>query len=591
MTVILESFGKDNAPSWRFEGVVEEITARLPQEVVPALIRIEKAAEAGFHAAGFVSYEAASGLSPELTTHPVGPLPLLWFGVFRERIPVRPGEITPTEAAYETCDWRPSLSPDAYAEGMGRIRDYIAAGDAYQVNFTMKERFRFRGDPFAYYRALCRAQSADYCAYLDTGGFKVLSASPELFFQLKEGALTVRPMKGTAGRGRWYEEDEEAKERLRESPKERAENLMIVDLLRNDLGMVSETGSVEVASLFRVETLETVHQMTSTVTSRLKEKVGLVELFRALFPCGSITGAPKKRAMEIIAELENSPRGVYTGCIGHISPGPEMVFSVAIRTAVIDSADDSGEMGVGSGVTWDSKAGSEYDECLAKAVFAQTERTEFRLIETLLFEEGSGYFLLERHLARLGRSAEYFGFAMDLESMRMGLAELAGTLSGRNKVRLLLSRTGAFSHESAPIENAETEEPLIAFAGTRVNSADPFLYHKTTNRPLYTSEPALHPGCVDVIFLNERGEATEGANNNLAARINGRMLTPPLSCGLLPGVFREELLARGEIVEEVIPRAALERAEEIYLINSVRKWRRVRLERTREGEPWESADL
>lgn len=578
--VILESFDRErDRASYRFTGMVEAITAHSPDEVLPALSRVEAAVAAGRHAAGFISYDAAPGLNPDLAVRAPGSFPLLWFGIFAERLAVRPPETGQSPAgAYRTGDWRLSISRDDYAAAVARTREYIAGGDTYQVNLTMRQRFAFQGDPAAFYRDLCRTQRAPFCAFLDLGRFRVLSASPELFFRLAGGELTVRPMKGTASRGRWYAEDEEAKRQLRENPKERAENLMIVDLLRNDLGMVSATGSVAVRSLFDVETLATVHQMTSTVTSRLRDGVGLVELLRALFPCGSVTGAPKKRTMEIIAELEDGPRGLYTGCIGYVSPGADAVFSVAIRTVVIDTATGEAELGVGSGITFDSDAAAEYAECCAKGRFARERLPEFQLVETLLFEEGGGYFLPERHLERLRRSAAYFGFPLRTGAVRNALAARAATLGGRNKVRLLLSERGTFAIEAAPVD---VDPPgavfTAAFAGTPVDSRDPFLYHKTTHRPLYAAELSRQPERADVIFCNERGEVTEGANHNIVARIDGSLVTPPLACGLLPGVFREELLARGEIRERVIGREELARVEEVYLINSVRGWRRVRM--------------
>ncbi|HEY6008961.1 MAG TPA: aminodeoxychorismate synthase component I [Geobacteraceae bacterium] len=578
-TVILESHspGRDRA-SYAFSGLVTEVTAIDAAGVIPALERLETAIAQGYHAAGFVTYEAAAGLATELPTRPSGEQPLVWFGIFRHRRTVTAGAFARDAAAAATSHWSPSLAPGDYADAIAAIRDQIAAGATYQVNFTLRHHFRLEGDPRAFYGDLCRTQLAPYCAYIDTGRYRILSASPELFFRLEGDRITTRPMKGTATRGRWCAEDEAARDALRQSAKERAENLMIVDLLRNDLGMVAETGTVEAAPLFEVETLPTVHQMTSTVTARLKNGVAIPALFRALFPCGSVTGAPKRKTMELIAALEDSPRGVYTGCIGYLSPGPEAVFSVAIRTAVIDAATGEGELGIGSGVTWDSRAGAEYAECLAKALFATTPRPEFQLIESLLWEEDAGYFLLDRHLARLAASADYFAFPFDPAVARGLLAELGTTLVGCRKVRLLLARDGSLRLESAPIVAQPATAPLaVAVAQTLVDSTDPFLYHKTTRRSRSMHELALRPDCADVIFCNERQEVTEGANNNVVVRIDGELVTPPLSCGLLPGTFREELLATGAIREHVVLRQELAAAPELYLINSVRRWQRVRL--------------
>ncbi|KAF0218471.1 MAG: para-aminobenzoate synthetase / 4-amino-4-deoxychorismate [Geobacteraceae bacterium] len=577
--VLLESYDRKRYPrSYCFTGLVEEIAAHSRQEVIPALRRVEAAAAGGMHAAGFVSFEAAAGFNRELVTHPPGHFPLLWFGIYTQRSAALVKEKHEKGGSFEASGWTSSMSRETYAAAIDRIKEYIASGDTYQTNFTLRQRFRLKGEPFAFYRNLCRAQRAPFCAFLDIGRFQILSASPELFFELRDGLLTARPMKGTATRGRWHGEDEEVQQHLKKSEKERAENLMIVDLLRNDMGMVSETGSVAVQSMFDVEILETVHQMTSTITSRVKPDIGIIDLFQALFPCGSVTGAPKKRTMEIIRELEDAPRGLYTGCIGYVSPGGEALFSVAIRTIVIDGTTGLGELGVGSGITWDSEASAEYDECLAKGRFACTPVPEFQLIETLLFEKGKGYFLLERHLARLYRSAAYFGFNIRLDLVTEVLKKRAVPLTGSHKVRLLLSRKGAFSMQTEPVAVQPAEEAAaVTFAESSVDSQNPFLYHKTTNRPLYAEELARQPSRADVIFFNERGEVTEGANNNIVAKIGGELITPPLPSGLLPGTFREELLESHVIKEKVITREELELAEEIYLINSVRKWRRVKI--------------
>jgi para-aminobenzoate synthetase/4-amino-4-deoxychorismate lyase len=575
--IILESFAGGASGSRRFSGLEEVITSPDIAGVIPALEKVESLVAKGYHAAGFVSYEAAPGLQSTLRTRPRGDFPLIWFGIYRECLKDSGTTelIFPGNPAYEISETGYSLSPAAYHSAIARIRQYIAAGDTYQVNFTMRRRFTFSGDEKSFYCDLCRSQRAQYCAFLDLGRYSILSASPELFFSIKDGILTTRPMKGTANRGRWTAEDEDIVRRFRADEKERAENLMIVDLLRNDMGMVSETGSVRVASLFDVETLETVHQMTSTITSRVSPDTGIAALFRALFPCGSVTGAPKRRTMEIIAELEDSPRNLYTGCIGYISPGPEAAFSVAIRTAVIDRESGTGEMGLGSGVTWDSDPDREYEECLAKGRFARIRVPEFRLLESLLFEEGTGYFLLERHLQRLSNSAAYFRFRLDLSAARQILLESSLALRGACKVRLQLARNGSLDITSEPIQETAGEGHVkIEFAENRVDSANHFLYHKTDNRAFYTVEAAKRPDCTDVIFVNERDEVTEGANNNIVARINGELITPPLDSGLLPGVFREELLDKGIIREQVLDRRDLEGTEEIYLINSVRKWRK-----------------
>jgi para-aminobenzoate synthetase/4-amino-4-deoxychorismate lyase len=558
---------------WSFCEPAGEVCAATPDEVVPALESLERQVASGLHAAGFMAYEAAGAINGDLSTRAPGKLPLLWFGLYRTRSRT---PFASHASPFHCGDWRPSLNAGEFDRGVRTIRELIAAGDCYQVNFTLRLRFSFRGCPRSFFTELSRSQPTPYGCYLETGVFSILSASPELFFSLSEGVLTTRPMKGTAPRGRWPGEDQARMRMLKESPKELAENLMIVDLLRNDLGMVSQTGSVRVDSLFDVESHPTVHQMTSTIESRIREGAGVLELFRALFPCGSVTGAPKKRSMEIIAQLEGEARGLYTGCLGYLSPGGEAKFSVAIRTAVIDVEADEGEIGIGSGITYDSVSADEYRECLSKARFARELLPEFQLIESLLYD--GQYFLLERHLERLSRSAAHFSFALPPCAPRRALEEAAAGLAAgvSYKVRLLLSRDGSLACEAAPIEAVATEA-AAGFATARVDSGDQFLYHKTTLRDRCRDELAARPELDEVIFENERGEVTEGANSNVVARIEGRYLTPPLASGLLAGTFREELIAQGKIEERVLTRTDLEGAEALFLVNSVRKWRRAKL--------------
>jgi para-aminobenzoate synthetase/4-amino-4-deoxychorismate lyase len=566
---------------YRFDGFEGEITAYEEAEVVPALTRIEAAVHAGCYAVGFLSYDAGGALDQSLTVKTPSSFPLLWFGVFRERRLQSAQELpeTANQGSYEMSGWQPAISREEYRQAIEKIRAYIGAGDCYQVNYTFQQHSSFRGDVQSFFHDLYRAQSTPYSAFFDLDRYCILSMSPELFFQLDNGVMTVRPMKGTAGRGKSVGEDEAIAALLQRDDKERAENLMIVDLLRNDLGRISENGSVTVNSLFDVETFETVHQMTSTISSRLRPDVGLVDMFRALFPCGSITGAPKKRSMEIIAELEDVPRGLYTGCIGYISPEmSQAVFSVAIRTVVIDKASGTGVLGVGSGITWYSSPDAEFEECLAKGHFAQNIPRDFTLIESLLFEKDSGYFLLERHLNRLAHSAHYFGFKIDHGAVRMCLEKCSHAISESSKVRLLLSRDGSVAVEvDTLVSSTSCPTSWITFADQTVDSSNRFLYHKTSNREMYRVELEKKPNCVDVIFLNEKGEVTEGAYNNIVIRKGGILLTPPITCGLLPGTMREQLLETGEVSEEVIMPVDVEQADEIYLINSVRKWRRVRL--------------
>ncbi len=571
-SVYFDSFGGSSfSSSWRFSGHVRTVVAVHAGEVASVLNQVEQAAAEGLYAAGFVSYEAASALNPDLpSSSPVEGLPLVWFALFRERHTVAAGEGIAASAAEAALE--PLKSFDQYAADVERIRGCIAAGDCYQVNYTFPLSGSFRGNLRELYPRIGAAQRAPFCAYLDTGRFSILSASPELFFSLKDGVITTRPMKGTARRGRWVEEDLAAVEKLRNSPKERAENLMIVDLLRNDLGIVAETGSVTVESLFEVETYPTVHQMTSTVSARLRPGIGLTDVFTALFPCGSVTGAPKRRSMEIIAGLEKEPRGIYCGAIGCVAPGGVALFSVAIRTLLFDTVTNKVAMGVGSAVTWDSEAASEYDECLSKGAFINRQALDFRLIESLRLENGF-YTLLDRHVARLSASAGYFGFICDQEKIRHALATHAAYTPGLCKVRLLLAADGGIEISSEPL--VESGGALrVAVGAIEVDSGDPMRYHKTTRRELLDAARSGIPDCDEVLLLNEHGQLTEGSYHTLVVKLAGLCVTPPLECGLLPGVLRGELLESGEISERILFPDDLDRAEELWLINSVRGRRR-----------------
>jgi para-aminobenzoate synthetase/4-amino-4-deoxychorismate lyase len=576
--VLLESFS-GKAKTWRylFEDPLETVSARAPEEVPEAVGRIEENVSRGLHAAGCIAYEAASVFDPAMKTRSPSDLPLLWFGIFRERKTIRPGTLS-AGGSHGISRWTPSMSREHYAGAFRRIQDHITAGDTYQVNFTFRLKGTWEGDPFHLYRRVCRSQRAPFCAFIDMGRHKIVSASPELFFDRRDGFLTCRPMKGTHPRGRWLEEDEEFARRLYDSPKERSENVMIVDLLRNDMGRVSEHGSVVTERLFDVERYETVLQMTSTIHSQVRAGVGFRDLLTALFPCGSVTGAPKIRTMEIISELEDSPRGIYTGAIGYLSPGPEAMFNVAIRTLLLNEKSKIAELGVGGGITHYSEADLEYDECLTKARFLLEDRPEFDVFETILWE-GREFFLLERHLDRMERSAQYFNYPCDREVVRKALDEAVARLSGeRGRVRLLLSHDGSVRYEESPLAVPNPGKPyLVALARKPVDSRNPFLYHKTTHRRVYEAAAAARPDCDDVILWNERGEITESTIANVVLVIDGTRWTPPVECGLLPGVYREELLHQGRLRERVLSRGDLDRAETVYLINSVRREWRVRV--------------
>ncbi len=578
--------------SYRFSRLEASLQADEAGAVAGLLTAVEEAVSRGLHAVGFVCYEAAPAFDPALSSWPGDPLlPLAWFGIYRKR---RDAATTdgPPFLKYRLGPWEPGRSPRAHAAAVRRIHDHIAAGDTYQVNYTFPLEASFAGDPGGLYRDLRRSQGgAGFCAFLDLGRAVVVSASPELFFALgADGRIEARPMKGTRPRGRWLEEDEELARELMASSKERAENVMIVDLLRNDLGRVARSGSVRVPRLWQAEALDTVWQMTSTVTARLREEVGLRQIFEALFPCGSVTGAPKVRTTRIIRQLETTPRGVYTGSIGYLSPtgreggagrlrGMEARFSVAIRTVTLDRTAGIARAGVGGGITSDSEASSEYRECLTKARFLTPSAPEFELLERLLFEPEHGYYLLERHLRRLEGSARYFGFDFDEARVRSSLAAAAAGARRPLSVRLTMTRDGRTAVESFEAEAAPSEMTAVIARRVVVDDEDRFLYHKTTNRGVYDTArtEARRRGAQEAILRNQRGEVTEATGGNVVVETASGRFTPLLSSGLLPGTMRAELLARGEAKERRMRVEDLEAAKAVYRIDSVRRKVRLRI--------------
>ncbi len=570
--VMLDSFGNSFAASWRFAGYQATLVALTPEEVEPVIKAAEEATLAGNYAVGFIAYEAAQALDPELPALPPRQgLPLAWFALFRERLAAEAGAALPQSAA-DSLHLSPQLATEAYQADVETIRALIAAGDSYQTNFTMQLTGEFSGNPAALYSSLCRSQRAEFSAMLDIGSHLIISASPELFFSLENGEIVTRPMKGTAPRGRWPAEDRQLAAALLASEKERAENLMIVDLLRNDLGKIAMTGSVRVDSLFDIESYPTVQQMTSTISAKVRDDVTLSGILRALFPCGSVTGAPKRRSMEIISAVERRPRGVYCGAIGCLAPQGEAVFSVAIRTLLLEKSTGQLSMGIGSGITFDSQPAAEYAEALGKAAFLHAGGEDFYLFETMRRDK-EGYLRVDRHLSRLADSARFFGFPFDRDSALQLLENIEAGGNEPLRVKLLLHPCGRFEIASGRI--APEKSPLvIGIASARVDPGNRLLYHKTSSRKMYEAGRLQRPGCSEVVFLNSRGELTEGSYNNILLKIGGKLLTPPLESGLLPGVMRDELLAAGVVEEKILYAEDLFSAAEIWLVNSLRGIRR-----------------
>jgi para-aminobenzoate synthetase/4-amino-4-deoxychorismate lyase len=620
------------------------IVAHEVSEVVPALRAVEEGTRQGFYAAGFIAYEAAPAFDDALVTRTATPTrtradktdaaaeandeaneggeaneaapPLLWFGLFRgpQSAPSSASAAaSPIAATSPTWRWEPDISPEDYRAGIDAVKEAIARGDTYQVNYTFRLRTDIADRPSssgkpgsdgidgsdgsggtggtldleARYLQLAQTQRAPYSAYLDLGRWRVLSLSPELFFKIRGRRITTKPMKGTAARGRWREEDEERAAWLAASEKNRAENVMIVDLARNDVGRIGEVGSVRAVTLFEVERYPSVFQLVSTVEGTLRERTTLTDVFRALFPAGSITGAPKSSSMRLIASIEHAPRGVYCGAIGFVAPTGDAIFNVAIRTAAIDTHTGRTEFGVGGGVTWDSTTAAEYAEALSKAA-CLSPLPAFDLLETMKLEDGV-IVRRDRHLQRMRESAAYFDIPFDAD--RINTALEGATSAEARRLRLLLSPSGVPRVESTPLSPsshsdvfAPTSAPLpVVLAKTPVSSQDVFLAHKTTNRAVYEAharaiDRKAHPDAFDVLLWNEMREVTEFTIGNVIVEIDGQRYTPPRTCGLLGGTLRAELLEQGAIRERIITLDELSSATRLWLINSVRGALDVRLD-------------
>ncbi len=560
-----------------FTNPLEIIQTGNINKVVPKLKQVEDIVSKKQHyAAGFISYEAAPAFDESFKTHPPNLFPLIWFGIFE-----KPKTIKLPTPKYNTTkidDWYPTIDRGKYNQLFSRVKHYLRQGDTYQVNLTFRQYADYSEDGWPLF--LNMGRDAPYAAYIDMADFTICSASPELFFTLRNGQIISRPMKGTAPRGRTNEEDQSCKNQLYNSCKDRAENVMIVDMIRNDIGKISDHGTIKVADMFRIEKYPTVWQMTSTVMGLTNASV--TQILTALFPCASITGAPKIKTMEIIAELEDSPRRIYTGAIGYLAPEKEAQFSVAIRTALIDKKKNLIEYGTGGGIVWDSNKETEYQETILKTRVISSSASDriFSLFETILWTPENGYFLLKYHLNRLLNSAQYFDFNIKKKDLQKELQQLTASFGSQQyKVKILLSKSGKIKCEFESLILTDNSSPIkVKFAKKPVDSSNPFLFHKTTNRSVYDTALAEFPDYEDVLLWNEKGEITETSIANVVIPIDDQLFTPPVSCGLLNGTFRAFLIENNKIAERIIYKKEIEEIREIYLINSVRKWRNGLLE-------------
>ena len=524
-----------------------------------------EASESGLYAAGFISYEASSAFDSAFINKKDFKLPLLSIGLYKDKI-IYDELPNFKKKNYKVGKLIPSVSKNTFLNKIKKIKSNIEAGNTYQVNYSYRLNGTFTGDTYEFFKYLINNQNASYASYISTNNWSICSASPELFFSLKSNILTTKPMKGTAKRGKNLEEDILESNLLKNSKKNQAENIMIVDMLRNDIGKVAEKGSVETLKTFELEKYPTLWQMTSTIKGYVSHKVPII--MKALFPCASITGAPKIKTMEIIENIENSPREIYTGTVGYITPGGDALFNVAIRTALINKKNKSISYGVGSGIVWDSIGEDEYEETQIKANILLSKRYNFDLIETMLWKPGTGVKLLKYHIKRIKSSADFF----DLEFSEKNALNLINSVSSSSllKLRLLLKQNGLLILEKYPFVNISKNKILkIKLSLNKTHSSNLFLRHKTSIRDAYDNARKNINDCDDVLLWNENDEVTEGTIYNIAIFKNNKWLTPSLDSGLLNGVMRQSMIESGKLEECKITISDLKKANKIKLFNSV----------------------
>lgn len=539
---------------------------------------VQAQADAGRWCVGYLAYEAAPAFDPALVVHAARG-PLVWFAVYEQALPWPESPLEGSAPAEASIDWQPVMQRADFDAAIAKLHQAIGVGEMYQVNFTTQMQGVLTATPgasdaqaaLALFAALQRAQPGGYAAYLDTGAHgQVLSVSPELFFDWRAGSLLARPMKGTARRGHSAQEDAALAQGLRSSPKERSENVMIVDLLRNDMSRVAQPFSVQVPRLFHTEALPTVWQMTSDVQARTRAGTSLYAVFEALFPCGSVTGAPKVQAMHMIRQLEPQARGVYCGALGVVQPGGTATFNVPIRTLTLQSA--QARCGIGSGITFDAQPEGEWQEWAYKQAFVQRASQAFSLLETLALEEGV-FRNLAQHLARIQAAAAHFGTPWHAQRVHDCLQATAHAQpSGLWRVRLLLDARGnpqaqAFALPPSParVRLQLAERPLL-------EAHSEFVRFKTTRRAHYDAFTPTDPAVFDTVLWNPQGEITECTRGNVAFLLDDRWVTPPLACGLLPGVGRAQALVSGRVVEAVVRLDDLPRVADVAFVNSLRGW-------------------
>lgn len=568
MWILFDDARSEGSPPRLYADPREIIVARSIEEVLPALERIRAAISAGAHAAGYLAFEASYALDPRLIDSArTSDGPLLAFGLYDGFEVPEIAALLPEADGAMVGKPRPRIERADYERAAGEVREHLFAGDYYQANLTFASDVAVAGDPLALYARLRRSSAAGWGGVIRHDDTVLLSLSPEQFFAIRDGVIEAKPMKGTAPRGSDPDADRSEAEALASDDKQRAENLMIVDLMRNDLARVSETGSVEVPELFAVESFPTLHQMVSRIIARVRHGIDAIDVLQTIFPCGSVTGAPKLAAIEALRSLEPEPRGAYTGSMGWIEPGGDAAFNVLIRTLEWRQGATHARLGLGSGLVVDSIARDEWAECLLKGEYVRTQSQDFDLIETMRFDPEEGIRELDRHLDRLRASTDALDFRFDRHAARNELQAATFGRKDRAMVRLLLSRTGSMAIEVKRFDEPAETPVRVALAPLPVAPSDFRLRHKTTDRRFY-DRARQQNAAFETIFVDPDGRLTEGSRTTIFVERNGKLLTPALERGLIPGILRGKLIDEGRAEEADLTPADL--AEGFIIGNIVR---------------------
>ena len=580
---ILDVMGKEgtvicripNTDKWGlFHDPIEILTAISSESIVSNIVKLEQYISKGYYAAGFISYEAAPVFDSAYKVKDIGSFPFCWFAIYDKAPEIR--DFPQSDYTLPEHFLSPQITKECYENSIDKILNYISNGDIYQANNTIRAFGERIESPEKLFLSLIDSHPVPYSCYINTGDQRIVSISPELFLEKNGDKIASYPMKGTASRSPEKYIDDIIAEELSKDEKNCAENVMIVDMVRNDFGKICKAGTIKVDPLFHVDTYQTLHQMISKVYGELKDNITLFDILASTFPASSITGAPKIRAMEIIEELECSPRKIYTGSMGCFMPNMDFCLNVAIRTLICSNSNT--ELGIGSGIVSDSTSHSEWDECILKSEFASHKTPSFKMLETILYTYNDGFSFLDEHLARIKDSQQYFGRPYFLGKMENALSKVKIELStcsiARARVRLLLDKDGNVATEWSELEDVGwgREKLSITLSQERVDSHNIFLYHKSTNREFYNNhyKDALNKNIDEVIFLNERSEITEGAISNIFIKKDDVWITPPVSCGLLAGIWRASMIKELNAIEKAFSIDELKSADKIIIGNSVR---------------------